>query len=82
MRDVFDRRWYLEIIKIGANKDVTCVFRRWFQSEIDRNACMQADAGDIDGICKGGLVHEKTLVKRLNKMRAIEITACKLLEIL
>lgn len=44
MRDEFDRRRYLEIIKIGPHKDIARVLGSRFQRQIDLNTGVEADA--------------------------------------
>ncbi len=57
MRNIFNRRRYLKIVEIRADEDVASIFGCWFEGEIDRDACMQPNAGDIYRFCQCGLFH-------------------------
>jgi hypothetical protein len=48
MRNIFDRRGNFKIIQIGADKNITRIFRRGFERQIDLNARMQTDSADCD----------------------------------
>lgn len=46
MRDIFDGRGNFEVVEIGADENVTRIFRRGTKFEIYVNARVQADSAD------------------------------------